>query len=76
MQVGELKARFSEIIEKVKGGEEIIVSYGKKREDVAVLIPYRTYSQTNRIKLGALKGKASVRFGEEFEISSEELIGT
>ncbi|MFP4430790.1 MAG: type II toxin-antitoxin system Phd/YefM family antitoxin [Spirochaetaceae bacterium] len=75
MQVGELKARFSEVIEEVKGGEEIVVSYGKKREDVAVLIPYRIYSQANRIKLGTLKGKASVTFGADFEMTSEELIG-
>ncbi len=71
-----MKARFSEVIEEVKAGEEIVVSYGRKREDVAVLIPYRTYSQTNRIKLGALKGKASVHFGEDFEMGSQKLIGT
>jgi prevent-host-death family protein len=38
--VGEFKTDFSEIIARVRAGEEIIISYGKKKEKVAVLIPY------------------------------------
>ena len=37
--VGEFKARFSEVIEKVKSGEPVGVSYGKKKELVGVLLP-------------------------------------
>ena len=73
MQVGELKARFSEVIEEVRAGEEIVVSYGRKREDVAVLIPYRDYSRRNQIKLGTLEGTATARFGKDFEMTPEEL---
>ena len=75
MQVGELKARFSQVVEEVKNGEEIVVSYGKRHENVAVLIPYSTYRKKNRIRLGILKNQGSAEFAEDFKISSEELIG-
>jgi prevent-host-death family protein len=74
MPVGEFKAHFSEAVEQVKRGEEIVISYGKKRENIAVLVPYSTYKQKNRIKLGVLKDKASVEFADDFEMSPEELI--
>lgn len=41
--VGELKARFSGILEQVKKGQEIIISFGKQRKKVAVLIPYNRF---------------------------------
>ena len=74
MPVGEFKAHFSEAVEQVKRGEEIVISYGKKRENVAVLIPYETYKQKNKVTLGALKGKASVAFADDFEMNSDDLI--
>jgi prevent-host-death family protein len=37
--VGEFKARFSEILNQVKKGQEIVISFGKQRKKVAVLIP-------------------------------------
>ncbi len=42
LTIGELKGRFSEVLEKVKLGEKIVISYGKKREKVAVFFPYPT----------------------------------
>jgi prevent-host-death family protein len=41
--VGDFKTHFSEVMERVRLGEEIIISYGKKKENVAVLIPYAAY---------------------------------
>ena len=38
--VGEIKVHFSDVLERVKGGEKIAVSYGKKRKKVAVIVPY------------------------------------
>lgn len=73
MPVGEFKAHFSEAVEQVKRGEEIVISYGKKRENVAVLIPYETFKQKNKVTLGVLNDKASVAFADDFEMSAEEL---
>ncbi|NBC29028.1 MAG: type II toxin-antitoxin system prevent-host-death family antitoxin [Spirochaetes bacterium] len=75
MQVGELKAHFSDIVKQVQNGEEIVISYGKKRENVAVLIPYSAYQQTNKVKLGQLKGRATAEFADDFKMTPAELLG-
>lgn len=54
--VGEFKSRFSEIIHQVRAGEAVVISYGKKRENVAVLVPYAAY-KSKRIRLGLLQDK-------------------
>ena len=75
MQIGELKTNFSQVLERVKKGEKIIISYGKSKTNVAVIVPYAEYKGTNAIRLGVLKGKASYKFADDFEMTSEELMG-
>jgi prevent-host-death family protein len=71
--VGDFKTHFSEIIERVRAGEEIIISYGKKKEKVAVLIPYANY-KTKTIRLGLLQDK-SLKIHDDFKMTEEELLG-
>lgn len=75
MHVGELKARFADVLKEVQNGEEIVISYGKKGENVAVLIPYSAHHQNNAITLGGLKGRATAVFSEDYEMTGEELLG-
>ena len=75
MQIGELKTHFSQVLERVKRGEKIIISYGKSKENVAVIVPYSEYKGSDAIKLGLLQGKASYSFSEDFEMTPEELLG-
>ena len=75
MQIGELKSKFSQVIERVKHGEKIVVSYGKGKENVAVIVPYSEYKGTSAVQLGLLEGKASYEFAEDFEMNPEELVG-
>jgi prevent-host-death family protein len=70
--VGDFKTHFSEIIERVRAGEEIIISYGKKKENVAVLIPYAAY-KTKKIRLGLLQDK-SLKVHDDFKMTEEELL--
>lgn len=74
--VGEFKSRFSEILEKVKRGEEIIISYGKKKEHVAVILPYKKYSNASKRPLGLLKDKARCVIHEDFSMDDEELLAS
>lgn len=76
VQVGELKARFSEIIEAVRAGETVVVSYGRGRENVAALIPYSQLPATQPRRLGLLAGQASVSFAPDFEMSEEAFLDT
>lgn len=74
IQVGEFKARFSEIIEAVRAGETVVVSYGRGRENVAALIPYNQLPASEPRALGILSGQASVAFAPDFEMSDEEFL--
>jgi len=74
MAVAELKARFSQVLEDVRQGQEIGILYGKARKPVAMIVPYRA-EQTGKRKLGLLDDKVRIEFMDDFEMSEEELIG-
>jgi prevent-host-death family protein len=73
LPVGELKTHFSEVLSDVKAGEEVVITYGKKKENIAVLIPYAKYKKKNSIRLGLLNDK-KMKMRGDFEMSEEELI--
>ena len=74
LTVGELKTHFSEVLGLVRKGEEIALSYGKKKEKVAVILPYDHYKPKAERQLGLLKGKAGCVIKDDFEISDEEMV--
>jgi prevent-host-death family protein len=76
LTIGELKARFSEVLEKLRNGQEIVISYGKRREKVAVIVPYSAYVSKPERKLGLLKGHAECMIHDNFEISEEEMLAS
>ncbi len=76
LTVGELKTGFSEVLKKIKNGEKIVISYGKKREKVAVLVPYSTYASKPERSLGLLKNRAGCIIHDDFEISEEEMLAS
>ena len=74
LTVGELKARFSEVLAQVRNGQEIIISYGRNREKVAVLVPYLQYRGKPERKLGLLRGRGQCVIHKDFKLSDEELL--
>lgn len=74
LTVGQFKAKFSEVLEKVLSGETIGITYGKSKKKVAALVPYKKQVQTNRIKLGLLEGKASFKIKKGFKVTDEEFL--
>ncbi len=74
LQVADLKANFSEILEDVKKGEEITISFGRKKEKIAVIVPYSKYKKSMNRKLGILEGKASYEIPENFKFTDEEFL--
>lgn len=73
MSVGEFKSNFSEILKRVVAGEEIGISYGKKKEIVARLVPKSTVKKPKR-KLGILEGKGKVVFKSNFTMTEKEFL--
>ena len=74
LTIGELKTGFSEILKKVRSGQKVVISYGKKREKVAVLVPYSDYAAMPERRLGLLENKAGCTIHEDFEISEKEML--
>ena len=74
MTVGHFKAHFSQVLDIVQHGEDIVISYGKKKEKIAVLVPYDRYEGKPVRTLGLLAGKASFSIPADFKVSDDELL--
>ena len=74
LPLAEVKTNFSSLLKEVQAGREIAVSYGKKRETIAVIVPYKEYKRSKKRKLGSLKGKMKVIFEKDFSLTDDDLI--
>ncbi len=73
--VGEFKSRFSHLLNLVRQGEEIVIRYGRRKEKVAVLIPYpREGAEKASRNIGILKGKGAYEFKDDFKMTEEEFL--
>lgn len=72
LSVGEIKAQFSEVLEKVKRGESIGILFGKKKKPVAMIVPY-TEGKEER-KIGILDGRIKIKFADDFKMTEEEFL--
>ncbi|HOJ99786.1 MAG TPA: prevent-host-death protein [Termitinemataceae bacterium] len=74
LPVGELKARFSEVLERVKAGESFGILYGKKKKPIAMIVPYKDSAVKKEREIGPLEGKVTIQFADDFKVSEEELL--
>ena len=74
LPVGELKAQFSEVLEKVQQGESFEILYGKKKTPVARIVPINGSKSKKKRKLGILDGKVKFVFADNFKMTDEELL--
>lgn len=74
LAVGEFKTHFSEVLDDVRHGEEFVVCYGRKKEKVAVVIPYEKYMK-QPVQLGVMEGAATYRVRDDFKMTDEEFFG-
>ena len=75
LPVGEIKAQFSEVLEKVKQGESFGILYGKKKKPIAMIVPYTDPEEKEERKIGILDGKVKITFADDFKITEEEFLG-
>lgn len=75
MSVGKFKANFSEVLKRVLAGEEIGISYGKRKEIVAKLVP-KTGGKRARRKIGIWDERGKVKFHTDFKMTEEEFLGS
>ena len=74
LQSAKAKAHFSSVLKDVEAGNEIAITYGKKKKTIAVIVPYKKWKKNPKKQLGILEGKMSVSFSEDFSMTDEELI--
>lgn len=74
MQVGYLKSHFSDVIDQVIKGEKVTINYGRKKEKVAVIIPYSEYAGSRKRRIGIREKHSSYRINDNFKISDEEML--
>jgi len=48
MQSAEAETHFSSILKDIEAGNEVAIVYGRKKETVAVIIPYEKWKKTKR----------------------------
>ena len=77
MPVGEFKSHFSEVLKQVEKGNEIVISYGRNRRNIAALLPFAKYKR-NRGRgrhIGILQKTARFSIQEPFAMSEKEFMG-
>ena len=75
LPVGEIKAQFSEVLEKVKQGESFGILYGKRKRPVAMLVPYIDSEKKAPRQIGIMDGKVSISFSSDSKMTEDELLG-
>ncbi|HOE76898.1 MAG TPA: type II toxin-antitoxin system Phd/YefM family antitoxin [Rectinema sp.] len=74
LPVAEVRSKFSSVLKDVAEGEEIGITFGRKKEPIAVIVPINEYKKIKARRLGTLEGKATVSFSDDWEITDEELV--
>ena len=76
LQSSKAKTHFSSVLRDVDAGNEVAITYGKKKQTIAVIIPYEKWKRSQKRQLGALEGKMTVSFSKDFTMTDEELINS
>ena len=73
LTVAEVKSHFSDILGRVKNGENIKILYGKSKKPVAMIVPIEKMESPRRI--GILDNKATFKTAGNGKIFEEEFLG-
>lgn len=76
LPIAEFRSNFSTLLKEVVLGHEIGISFGRRRETIAVIVPIEEYKKLKTRKLGTLEGKVTVEFSPNWNISDEEFINS
>ncbi len=74
LPVGEFKAQFSEVLEKVQQGESFGITYGKSKKLIAEINPPKKQEKKKKRKIGIMDGKMKIVFADNFKMTDEELL--
>ncbi len=75
MSATDFKANFSKVFKRILKGEEVAISYGKRKEIVARIIPGSGEKKQKR-KIGIFEATGKVVIKKNFSITEEEFLGS
>lgn len=75
LTVGEFKSRFSEVLDILKEGGEVLVTYGKRKEVVGRFVPPVEEKKQEKRKLGIWKDQMKAEWVGDGKITLEEFLG-
>ena len=74
MTVGELKAHFSQVLDRVQTGERVQILYGRAKKPVAQIVPI--CEELPERPVGLYEGKMQFHLSEDFKFKTvEEFLG-
>jgi len=75
LPIAEAKAQFADVIRSVEQGAEVVITRGARRQPVAAIVPIDRWRESTRRRLGTVAHWGPIRFGDDWAISDEELLG-
>jgi len=77
MTAANFKANFSSVVEEIKKGNEVEITYGRKKEPLATVVPQSKLKKPNySVTLGDLKAQGKIYKFHNFEMTDEELLSS
>jgi antitoxin (DNA-binding transcriptional repressor) of toxin-antitoxin stability system len=75
MTTANLKANFSSVVDELKKGNEVVITYGRKKEPLATIVPQSKLKKPDySVKLGDLKAEGWTYKLDNFDMTEEELL--
>jgi len=74
--VAEVRTHFSSLLKEVEAGNEIGITFGRKRQTIAVIVPIEEYRKIKAKRLGTLEGKVNLTFKGDWSITDEEFLNS
>ena len=77
LSVAELKRQFSSVVNDLKQGKEIAITYGRGKQPLGKIVPQSKLSMPDySIKLGDLQDQGWSYNMKNFELTDEDLLGS
>ena len=76
LAVAEVKTHLSSLLKEVELGQEIGITFGRKKQTIAVIVPIDEYNKIKTRRLGTLEGRAKVNFVGDWAMTDEELLNS
>jgi antitoxin (DNA-binding transcriptional repressor) of toxin-antitoxin stability system len=74
MATADFKANFSSVVDELKRGNKVVISYGRKKEPLATIIPQSQLDKPDySVQLGDLEKNAWTYKLKDFDMSADEL---